>query len=127
MSAWALKIPPSQKSRYLGTCVLSLYLLQYLSGLERVVSLRLNNFNFVLPKDTLFQVWLKLVKWFWRNFFNVPVVNAFSIIALEKGVALYLNNVNNFAQGLPSLFEIIFASQVSNSLNSHQPVGGFSQ
>jgi hypothetical protein len=31
----------------------------------------LNNLEFPLPKDDLYQVWLKLVRWFWRFFFNI--------------------------------------------------------
>ena len=50
----------------------------YLS-LEKGGALYLNNLESPSPEDALFQVWLKLAKWFWRRrFFNF--VNVFSLI-----------------------------------------------
>jgi hypothetical protein len=38
---------------------------------EQDLALYLNNLEFPLPKNDLYQVWLKLACWFWRkNFFN---------------------------------------------------------
>ena len=59
----------------------------------------------------MLQVWLKLVKLFSIIFFYCTSSQCIffhyaSIIAYEKGVALYLDNVNNFAQDWPSLVEI---------------------
>ena len=49
----------------------------YLS-LEKGGALYLNNLESPSPEDALFQVWLKLAKWFWRRrFFNF--VNVFSL------------------------------------------------
>jgi hypothetical protein len=45
-----------------------LYFCDYLS-FEEDLALKLNNLESPLPKDNLYQVWLKLACWFWRSFF----------------------------------------------------------
>jgi hypothetical protein len=42
---------------------------------EEDLALYLNNVEFPLPKEALYQVWLKLVCWFWRRklFFNINI------------------------------------------------------
>ena len=42
-----------------------------LSPLEEDVAIHLNIIEPPLPKDTLYEVWLKLAKWFWRRFSKV--------------------------------------------------------
>ena len=37
--------------------------------IEEDLTLYLKNFKFPIPKDNLYQVWLKLACWFWRIFF----------------------------------------------------------
>jgi hypothetical protein len=37
--------------------------------LEEDLALYLNNLEFPLPKDNLYQVWFNLACWFWRRFF----------------------------------------------------------
>ena len=55
------------------------------------------NLNSPSPKDALCQVWLKLIKWFWRRFLNF--VNVFFLypfyLPLEKGRALYWNKLES--------------------------------
>ena len=50
------------------------------------------------PKDALWQVWLKMAKWFWRRRF-LKVVNLFLLIPdylpFGKGVALHLNKLES--------------------------------
>jgi hypothetical protein len=36
---------------------------------EEDLALSLNNLEFPLPNSDFYQVWLKLVSWFWRRFF----------------------------------------------------------
>ena len=62
--------------------------------LEMGGALHLNKLESPSHNDALWQVWLKLAKWFWRRrFFNL--VNVFSLfrnyLPLEKGGALHLN------------------------------------
>jgi hypothetical protein len=66
------------------------YCLPFQEGL----ALYLNNFEFPLPKDVLYEVWLKLARWFSRR-----VLEIFSLFLLfpyhlpfEKGVDVHLNN-----------------------------------
>jgi hypothetical protein len=47
-----------------------LLLFHYYLPLEKGYFLRLNKLESPPPKDDLCQVWLKLVKWFWRRFLN---------------------------------------------------------
>ena len=42
-------------------------LFRYYLPLEKGVALHLNKFEFLLPKDDLCQVWLKLAQWFLRR------------------------------------------------------------
>ena len=62
---------------------------------EEDLALYLNNLEFPLPKDDLYQVWLKLACWFWRRRFfkNFSVFLLFCYyLPLGKGVLLHLNN-----------------------------------
>jgi hypothetical protein len=61
---------------------------------EEDLALYLNKLNFPLSKDTLYQVWLNLVRWFWRRRF----LKIFSVVLLfryylplEKGYSFCLN------------------------------------
>jgi hypothetical protein len=38
---------------------------------EEDLALYLNNLESLLPKDDLYQVWLKLTCWFWWRFFSI--------------------------------------------------------
>ena len=53
-------------------------------------------FKFPSPKDAVWQVWLKLAKWFWRRRF-LNFVNAFSLfhndLPLEEGLILLLKKL----------------------------------
>ena len=73
------------------------YICNYLP-LEKSGALHLNKLESPLPKDALCQVWLKLVKWFWRRRF-LNFVNVFSLfryyLPLEKGGALHLNKLES--------------------------------
>jgi hypothetical protein len=55
----------------------------------------LYNFEFPLPKDDLYQVWLKLASWFWRRWF-LKIVSKFLLfrycLPLGKGVVHHLYN-----------------------------------
>jgi hypothetical protein len=58
------------------------------------IPLNVNNLEFPLPKDDVYQVSLKLACWFWRRFsknFNVFLLFR-SYLLLEMGVALHMNN-----------------------------------
>ena len=61
---------------------------------EKGVALNLNKFGSTLPKDALFQVWLKLVQWFLRRRF-LNLVNVYldfgNYIALENRMPIHLN------------------------------------
>ena len=79
--------------------------------LEKWKTLKLNKFEFPLPKNPLCPVWLKLAHWFWRRFSKV--VNIFSIccyyLTLEKGQGpSFERNWIPLTQGcsVPSLVEI---------------------
>ena len=60
--------------------------------------LHLNKLESPSPKDALWQVWLKMAKWFWRRRF-LDFVNVFSLfrnyLSLEKGGALHLNKLES--------------------------------
>ena len=47
--------------------------------MEKGLALHLNKIEFPLPKNTLYQVWLILVLWFWRRRF-LNIVNVLSLI-----------------------------------------------
>ena len=75
----------------------SLYFLScYYPPLEEVVTLHFIIFEPPLPKDTLCQVWLKLVMWFLSRRF-LKVVNVISLcgyyLPLEKCMALKFNKL----------------------------------
>jgi hypothetical protein len=57
-------------------------------------SLYLNKFEFLLPKDDLYQVWLKLVCWLWRRKF-LKIVSEFLLfcyyLPFENCASLHLN------------------------------------
>jgi hypothetical protein len=61
---------------------------------EESLALNLNNLEFLLLKDILYRVWLKLACWFWRRFFKIfSVFLLFRYyLPLVKGVALHMNN-----------------------------------
>jgi hypothetical protein len=56
------------------------------------LALYLNNLEFPLLKNDLYQVWLKLAYWFWRRF--LKIFSVFSLfcyyLPLEKGIPLHL-------------------------------------
>ena len=60
--------------------------------------LHLNKRESPSPKDALWQVWLKMAKWFWRRRF-LNFVNVFwlfrNYLPLEKGRALHLNKLES--------------------------------
>ena len=60
--------------------------------------LHLNKLASSSPKHALWQVWLKMAKWFWRRRF-LDFVNVFSLfrnyLSLEKGGALHLNKLES--------------------------------
>jgi hypothetical protein len=65
---------------------------------EEDLALYLNNLEFPLPKDDLYQLWLKLACWFWRRRFK----KKFSVfllfcdyLPLEKGNPLPSNNLKS--------------------------------
>ena len=65
---------------------------------EKGAALHLNKLECSSPKDTLYQVWLKLAKWLLRRiFFNF--VHVFSLfrfyLTLEGDGALYLNKLES--------------------------------
>ena len=64
---------------------------------ENLLVLHLNKLESPSPKHALCQVWLKLVQWFWRRFFNfVNVILLFgSHLPLAKGMVLYLNKLES--------------------------------
>jgi hypothetical protein len=59
--------------------------------LEKDYPLPLNKLEFPSNKDDLCQVWLKLVQWFWRRFFNCVFLLFCYYLPLEKGYPLLLN------------------------------------
>ena len=67
-----------------------------LSPFEKGRDLHLNKREYTLPKDVLYQVWLKLAQWCWRRRF-LNFVNVLSLfrnyLPLEKGGALHLNKL----------------------------------
>ena len=88
-------------------------LCSYNLPLEKYMALKLNKFEFTLPKNTLCHVWLILAKRFWRRFSKVVFI--FSIccymyyLSLEKGQGPPLEgNLIPLTQGcsVPSLVEI---------------------
>ena len=63
---------------------------------KKHLPLNLNNLIFPWPNDNLYQVWLKLVCWFWRRrFFNdpTPFLHFCNYLPFEEDLALYLNNL----------------------------------
>jgi hypothetical protein len=70
-----------------------LHFCNYLPFDEDLV-LNLNNLEFPWLKDNLYQVWLKLVRWFWRRRF-LKIFSVFLLfpyyLPLEWGVALHMN------------------------------------
>jgi hypothetical protein len=64
--------------------------------LERGNPLHLNKLEFLLPKDDLGQVWLKLAQWFWRRrFLNdpTPFLHFCDYLPLKQDLTLYLNKL----------------------------------
>jgi hypothetical protein len=61
---------------------------------EKYLALYCNNLEFSIPKNDLYQVWLKLAHWFWERFLKISIVFLFFryYLPLEKGVPLHLNN-----------------------------------
>ena len=59
-----------------------------------------------LPKNALYQVWLKLAKWFWRRFLNIfnIILLLCYYLPLEKGVALHLNKLKLYPRTLCDKF-----------------------
>ena len=69
--------------------------------------IHLNKLKSPLPKDALYQVWLKLTQWFWRKRF-LNFVNVFSLfhnyLPLKKGGAL--QNKDEFSSPKDALCQI---------------------
>jgi hypothetical protein len=65
---------------------------------EEDLALYLNNLAFPLPKDDLYQLWLKLVCWFWRRrFLKIFIVFLLfcDYLPLERGNPLHLKNLES--------------------------------
>jgi hypothetical protein len=65
--------------------------------LEEDLALYLNEFEFPLPKDNVYQVWLNLACWFWRRFlkiFSVFLLFCY-YLPLERGNPLHLNKLES--------------------------------
>ena len=75
----------------------SLHFCDYLP-FEEDRALYLNNLEFPLPKDDLYQVWLKLACWFWRRRF-LKIFSEFSLfcyyLPFEMDNPLHLNNLES--------------------------------
>lgn len=77
--------------------------LMYFHNVVIVFPSKLEHLNFKLnsnsfTKDTIFDIWLKLVKWFWkRRFLNV--VNIFlqcrSYLPFERGIIIHLSKLDS--------------------------------
>jgi hypothetical protein len=76
---------------------LCIFTLCYCLPLEKGAALHLFKLESPHPKDDLFQVWLKLVKWFWRRILNIFCVflPICCYLPLEKGKALHLNKIES--------------------------------
>jgi hypothetical protein len=65
---------------------------------EEDLALYLNNLESPLPKDDLYQVWLKLACWFWRRRF-LKIFSVFLLfcyyLPLEKDNPLHFNNLES--------------------------------
>ena len=64
---------------------------------EEDLALYLNNLEFPSPKNDLYQVWLKLARWFWRRFlkiFSVFLLFRY-FLPLEKDNPLHLKNLES--------------------------------
>ena len=65
---------------------------------EKDLALDFYSFEFPLPKDDLYQVWMKLACWFWRRRF-LKIFSAFLLfcyyLPLEKGNPLHFNNLES--------------------------------
>jgi hypothetical protein len=70
----------------------------YYLPFEEALALYLKNLEFPLPKNDLYQVWLKLVRWFYRRrlfkIFSVILLFCY-YLPLDKGVPLYLNKLES--------------------------------
>jgi hypothetical protein len=66
---------------------------------EEDLALYLNNLEFPLLKDNLYQVWLKVAGWFWRRR-SLKIFSVFLLfcyyLPLEKGNPIHLNNLEQF-------------------------------
>jgi hypothetical protein len=71
-----------------------IFTLSLLSPLGEELSLQLNKLKSPLPKDDLFQVWLKLAQWFGR-FLNdpAPFLHFCGYLPFEEDLVLYLNKL----------------------------------
>ena len=87
----------------IGPVVLKYYVKEfplfcYYFPLEKGRGLHLNKLEFPSPKDDLCQVWLALVRRFWRRKF-LNFIHIFSLFCnyhpLEKGVVLHLNKLES--------------------------------
>jgi hypothetical protein len=63
---------------------------------EEDLALYFNNFEFPLPKDDLYQVWLKFAYWFWRRFFKNLVFCC--CLPLDKGIPIRLKNFESLSR-----------------------------
>jgi hypothetical protein len=82
-------------TRFLNDLALYLHICDYLP-LEKDRAHYLKKLEFPLPKDYLYQIWLKLAKWFWRRFKNnfqcTCILNLLFCyyLPLKNGIPLYL-------------------------------------
>jgi hypothetical protein len=58
--------------------------------LEKGSPLRFNKLEFPVPKDDLFQVWLKLAQWFLRRILMTPS-HFYDYLPFEEDMVLYFN------------------------------------
>jgi hypothetical protein len=74
------------------------YIFVIISPFKEDLALYLKKLEFPLPKDNLYQVWLKLARWFWRRrflkFFSVFLLFRY-YLPLEKGYPLPLNKLES--------------------------------
>ena len=114
---WATSLTWETKFKSINTFAQSFYTItliwrgkKWSSPFGRLNGPYLLNLESPSSKDAFRQVWLELVKWFWRRFLNLENVFCnFVIISPWKRVWPFIwKKLNSFTQGcfLPSLVEI---------------------
>lgn len=63
--------------------------------LENVVALHLNKFEISLPKNILWQIWLKLIQWFWNFFLKMSMYfgHFHCFVPSDRGVSFHVNKL----------------------------------